>query len=253
MMIKFLNNKKNSTQIDLSQLKIPYPMKSKYDMVIPANLFQTWHTTKLPPLMYNAVAKIRKLNPRFNYKIFDDNDCREFIKNNFKHDVLNAYDNLIPGAYKADLWRYCILYKCGGIYLDIKYEPLNGFRFINLLEKEHLVADLDNVCIYNALMVCKAGNEILLKVINRIVENVQTKFYGECYLSPTGPRLLSNFVSTNDDIVDLKHSQLDSNYKLLSYNNIPILKSYYGHLSERDNFSVKEHYASLWNKRQIYL
>ena len=29
-----------------------------------------------------------------------------------------AFDNLIPWAYKADLWRYCVLYLYGGVYAD---------------------------------------------------------------------------------------------------------------------------------------
>ena len=54
--------------------------------------------------------------------------CREFIKNNFDLDILNAYDILKPGAFKADLWRCCILYIYGGIYLDIKYGCFAGFK-----------------------------------------------------------------------------------------------------------------------------
>ena len=109
-----------------------YPIKETYNSIIPLNIFQTWHTKKLPPKMFNSIQVIRRFNPRFRYYLFDDNDCREFIKKNYDSDILNAYDSLIPGAFKADLWRYCILYKMGGIYLDIKYKPYNGFRFINL-------------------------------------------------------------------------------------------------------------------------
>lgn len=106
-------------------------INSNLNIEIPNNIFQTWQDKKLPPLMYLAIQNIKKLNPRFKYYLFDDDECREFIKNNFYIDFLNAYDNLIPGAYKADLWRYCILYKKGGIYLDVKYTPINGFKFFN--------------------------------------------------------------------------------------------------------------------------
>lgn len=61
-----------------------------------------------------------------------------------------------------------------GIYLDIKYQPINGFKFINLAEKEHWVLDCNKIGIYNALMVCKPGNNILLQAIKQIVENVKT-------------------------------------------------------------------------------
>ena len=49
---------------------------------VPANIFQTLHTKMLPPKMFTSIAKIKQLNPGFKYYLFDDNDCREFIKNN---------------------------------------------------------------------------------------------------------------------------------------------------------------------------
>jgi mannosyltransferase OCH1-like enzyme len=128
---------------------------NNFSFEIPNNIFQTWHTKKLPLRMFQMIKKMIKSNPRFRYYLFDDNDCRNFIQKNFDTDVLHAYNNLIPGAYKADLWRYCILYKYGGIYIDIKYYPVNNFKLFNLLKKEHWVLDNGGGGIYNALMVCK--------------------------------------------------------------------------------------------------
>ena len=236
-------------------LKIPYPLKDNYNIIIPTNIFQTWHSKIIPPLMANSIKQIRLLNPRFNYYLYDDNDCRDFIKNHFKPDVLDAYDRLIPGAYKADLWRYCILFIKGGIYLDIKYTPINSFKFINLTESEHLAADINNVNIYNAIMVCLPKNEILFKAIRQIVENVKNKFYGNGFLDPTGPALLSKYISTSDTIVDLKHKEIngDNNNKIIYFHDIPILKSYQGHEREKQNYSIKKHYSELWRERKVYL
>ena len=33
--------------------------------------------------------------------------------------VRQAYDSLIPGAFKADLFRYCVLLIYGGVYADV--------------------------------------------------------------------------------------------------------------------------------------
>jgi mannosyltransferase OCH1-like enzyme len=222
---------------------------------IPNNIFQTWQNKRLPPLMYLAIKKIKQQNPRFNYYLFDDNECRNFIKDNFDYDVLKAYDTLIPGAYKADLWRYCILYKRGGIYLDIKYKPLNGFKFYNLLDKEYFVLDFGGGGIYNALMVCKPGNEILLKAIRQIVENVKNRYYGLSFLEPTGPHLLIKYFSDEEkNSLVLKHilcGNQDSD-KIITYNSVPILGCYKGYLKDRDNYSIKKHYSELWNNRIIY-
>lgn len=164
-------------------------------MSINNNIFQTWHSKKLPKLMFLAILQIKKTNLRFNYYLFDDNDCRKFIKTHFDNKVLNAYDKLIPGAYEADLWRYCVLYKMGGIYLDIKYIPINNFKFRNLLNREYWVTDIDGNGIYNDLMICREGNPILLNAINRIIDNVKNKYYGSSCLELTGPLLLGQYFS----------------------------------------------------------
>ncbi len=83
----------------------PYTsLKNNYKSVVPLNIYQTWFTKDLPPKLRQRVELLKFQNPQFNHHLFDDNDCRKFIKTHFKSDVLGAYDTLIPGAYKADLW-----------------------------------------------------------------------------------------------------------------------------------------------------
>lgn len=233
-----------------------YPNKSIYNSIIPLNIFQTWWTKdKLTPSMFHCINMIKNNNPRFNYHLFDDNDCRQFIEKNFNSNVLNAYNTLIPGAYKADLWRYCILYKMGGIYLDIKYKPINNFKFINLTEKEHFVLDADGQGIYNALIVSKPGNEILKRAINKVVENVQKKFYGKDCLEPTGPKMLSSFFSTHEkNNLDMNHQVYFSDYnnRVINFNNIIILKAYNGYITDYHYNKKTEHYSVLWGQRRIY-
>jgi len=231
-------------------------MSEKNNFKIPENIFQTWHSKILPKSMFLAVLQIKRANPRFNYYLFDDNDCREFIRKYFDNEVLNAYDKLIPGAYKADLWRYCILYKMGGIYLDIKYIPMNNFKFINLLNREYWVTDVDGNGIYNALMICKVGNPILLNAINKIVDNVKNKYYGTSFLEPTGPLLLSKYFTDEEKkksvIKHVVNGHNDFN-KFILFNNHPILQCFRGYYVEQNKYKIKKHYSELWNERNIYL
>jgi mannosyltransferase OCH1-like enzyme len=223
---------------------------------IPANIFQTWHSKEIPLLMMKSIINIKKNNPNFHYYLFDDNDCANFIKKNFPEKVLNAYNSLIPGAYKADLWRYCILYKMGGIYMDIKYTPINGFKLYNLLEKEHWVLDIDNNGIYNAVMVCKPGNQILLKAIEKICVNVENKNYGNNMFEPTGPALLADLFSREEkNLFDMKHVLYGVNdyEKVVQFNGENVLNCYPGYFKERSYFMNKKHYADLWNERRVYL
>jgi mannosyltransferase OCH1-like enzyme len=231
-------------------------MSKKNYSEIPLNIFQTWHSKKLPKSMFLAVLKIKKTNPRFNHYLFDDNDCRNFIKKHFDENVLNAYDKLIPGAYKADLWRYCVLYKMGGIYLDIKYIPVNKFKFRNLLNCEYWVTDVDGNGIYNALMICNARNPILLNAINKIVENVKNKYYGVSFLEPTGPLLLGQYFTDEEKKQSsIKHVINGNNDcdKLILLNNYPILRCFQNYYSEQNKYKIKKHYSELWHERNIYL
>jgi mannosyltransferase OCH1-like enzyme len=181
---------------------MPYIISKKhYFLVIPLTIYQTWYTKDLPPNMQKNVEQLKQQNPEFSYELYDDNDCREFIRINFAPDVLHAYDMLIPGAYKADLWRYCVLYKNGGIYMDIKLSCVNGFKLIELCESEHYGLDREGhnninmpIPIYNALMVCKKNNPFLLEAIHKIVKNVKIKYYGFNALYPTGPGMLSEVI-----------------------------------------------------------
>ena len=109
--------------------------------LIPLNIFQTWYTLDLPENMRRNIDLLKQNNPEFKHYLYDDEMCRNFIKENFNNDTLWAFDKLRPGAYKADLWRYCVLYIHGGIYLDIKFRSLNNFRLIELTDKEYWVKD----------------------------------------------------------------------------------------------------------------
>jgi mannosyltransferase OCH1-like enzyme len=245
----------------------PTPMSKR---VIPLYIFQTFYTKQLSPEMQESTNKIKSTNPEFTYILADDTDCYEFIKNNFPEPVADAYLRLIPGAYKADLWRYCVLYIYGGIYLDIKYRPINGFKFINLVDKEHYVLDLpylQNMNIYglyNAFMICKPKNTILLKCIEEIVKNVQTKYYGTSPLEPTGPILLGKIYSSYNDIDNIDTClSIKKKYKFIFileqqqenilYKNIPILEAYSSYRSEQKKSFKNPHYSKLWKDRRVYL
>lgn len=235
--------------------KIPYPLKNYYNPIIPLNIFQTWHTKKLPKKMNKSVNFIKDNNPAFKHYLFDDEDCRSFIKNNFDNNVLNAFDSLIPGAYKADLWRYCVLYKLGGIYIDIKYIPLNGFKLINLTEKEHFVLDKDKYGIFNALMACLPENKILLLAIKKIVENVNKKYYGNSPLDPTGPRLLGSLFSSKEkEKFNMYHDFfLTDENKYIFYDNYTVFKNYSDYKIEQLNNQKNPHYSIMWNEKKIYI
>jgi len=242
------------------RLNIPFQLKRTYNSIIPLNLYTCWHTKDLPPLMKENYDFLVESNPKIAFHLYDEEECREFIKNNFEEDVLNAYNSLIPCSYKSDLWRFCVLYINGGIYMDIKYRCVNNFKFIALTEEEHFVRDMGEKGVYTALIVTLPKNEIMRKCIYQIVENVKNKFYGESDLSPTGPGLLASCFKNEGnerDALQMYHDSSVLENKLNEFyivkNDRIILKFYNGYRDEQSKFQKKKHYSILWGEKNIYL
>ena len=211
----------------------PFLVNNTYNSVIPLNMYTCWHTKELPTLMQQ------------NYI------------DNFDEKVLNAYNSLIPCSYKSDLWRFCVLYINGGIYLDIKYKCVNGFKFIALTEKEYFVRDRPINMTYTALIVVKPQNPIMLKCINKIVTNVSNKYYGENALQPTGPGLLGTCFSKEDfEAMELFFTDTTTDYfkkEYMVFKNSIILTYYDEYRNEQKKHQKNKHYSQLWDERNIYI
>ena len=222
-------------------------------MEIPRKIFQTWKTKELSGGMAANRKLLIKRTPGFEHILFDDSDCREFLAKHFKPPVLLAYDRLIPGAFKADLWRYCVMYIEGGIYMDIKLNFVEGFNAERLLEREHYPLDVPLnrktpflealhqgkrepkvQGIYQAFLVCRKGSDIMRQAVFRCVRNVLNRKYGRNILSVSGPCFLY------DVIKDVKPSEL-SNQVLTSKKN-----------HERSELGIVDHYIMIDNTKIVY-
>lgn len=146
------------------------------------------------PELLKLIQRVKELSSESQYKLFDNILLREFIQNNFEERVLNAYDLLVPFAYKADLGRYCILYKMGGWYFDISIKLLN---FINPRPEIQSIAYRDiqffsgtSWAVWNGALYSRPKNPVFLDAIATIVNNCKEKYYGVSPLCPTGPTVL---------------------------------------------------------------
>ena len=123
---------------------------------------------KIPKKVYE---NIQKYAPNYNLIIFDDNEIIDFLKKNYPDSVLKAFLSLDRRPHKADLFRYCYLYKYGGVYLDIKtvltknIDDIFNKRDVQL----YTVISSTNYTIHQGIIATVPKNPIFLKLINYIV------------------------------------------------------------------------------------
>ncbi len=221
-------------------------------MPIPLKIFQTWHTKDLPPHMNEISKSFAISNPEFEYFMFDENDCRNYIKMYYGDQVLEAYDTLIPRSYKSDLWRFCVLFREGGIYIDIKFRCYNGVKLINMTDREYFVRDHNPSNAYTGFIVCGPGCKALENCIKRIVENVRNRYYGLSSLHPTGPALLAKQFSYNEiSNFPLRLGIGDGGSQRIIKDDEIILIEYENYRKEQSK-EILPHYSILWKEKRIY-
>ena len=113
----------------------PINVKSLYTEVpraagkIPNHVYQTWVRPVLPLVLALQVRRFRRMNPDYSFSFFDDRQMADYMETNYAgHPILKVFKDLYMPVLKADIWRYCILFREGGIYCDIKSTLTVPFR-----------------------------------------------------------------------------------------------------------------------------
>jgi len=142
----------------------------EYEQKIPKIIWQTMKTNEVPVFMKSYADSWINLNPEYEYRFCDDTDIIGFLKKDFP-EYLPGYQNLKYGASKADLWRYLIIYKYGGVYADIDCMCLNSLR--NWVDKDakFVTALGTNKDICQWLIITVPKNPIFLRAAQKTLQN----------------------------------------------------------------------------------
>lgn len=76
----------------------------------------------LPPAAAENIAQLKAVNIAWEHRLYDDAAATRFIAGHYGPAVLRRFERINPayGAARADLLRYLLLYRFGGVYLDLK-------------------------------------------------------------------------------------------------------------------------------------
>lgn len=169
-------------------------------MVNVSQVFITENNEPLPDLFKESSNTVKNFLKHTNYHLYNHNELKDFINENFPKEVFNSFLKLNPYSYKADLAYYCLGYLKGGWFVDISIKirfPLNMENLPNidfLGFRDYGQGALNPATLHYplqaSLFYTKPKSKIMEQAIKIIVENCKNEEYGLTSSCPTGPSVL---------------------------------------------------------------
>lgn len=249
----------------MDRMKIPSnipPRIQGRNTKIPKKLVRCSESFYVNRIFENSYNSVVQLNPDFDIYYFDDASIVDFIRENFSQRVLDAYNTLIPGAYRADLFRLCYLYVNGGFYID--FNKTLKIPISELYEDDdEFVSPIAEKQIWQGFFGCIPGLPFIRLCIDEIVKTIEDRVYGENPLDVTGPtvlyRVYKNMTGVEPKVGSYVHNGIKyhfiSEYKgneLFEYNGRVFLDLNRGIRRVMNSTMNLPHYYVLWENKSIY-
>ena len=249
---------KVSTTIDITVNNTILEEEPDKEQRIPKIIFQT--SSIYPRQLPECIKNLIDLNPEYEYRFFDDTKRRAFLKSTFSQQVVDAYDLLISGAFKADLFRYAYLFIYGGCYFDDKI--IARVPISQIIEPDDdliLCKDVENESILNAIIFAEPRNFLFLKLLLSACDNILSG-QTSSMLELTGPKLMYKVFHEHVSEKNFKmvHQVVNEDYNyyknfeilLLNNNKVAFTKTTPEALQRF--LTDPNHYRQLWNRGEIF-
>ena len=168
--------------------------KSHFDRVVPSEnpripkiIHHIWVGGPLPSVFQKYIDSWKKHHPDWEHRLWTDDDVKDF-----EFVTGQAYFRCQNPGHKADILRYEILNKIGGLYVD------TDFLCIKPHDKLHHACDFYTGMGANQIYIGIIGSAPCHPIIKKCLDRIKNKngFYnsGQKIASNTGPFLFTNSV-----------------------------------------------------------
>lgn len=178
----------------LIPIYLPARINADYSQIIPMVIWQTWKSVQASgPNHYAAVMSFINHNPEYEYYMFDDEAALEFMCTFYPEQSL-IYQQVVPGAAKADLWRLGIMARYGGVYFDTDSESITPLRNI-IWQNASVVSGLGCVGDFHQWALIYPPRHIIIEATFKFalkrLKELYNKHEGGDIVTATGPGALS--------------------------------------------------------------
>ena len=166
--------------------------------MIPKIIWQSWKTKDLDPLIQDRLHTMMAMNPDYKHFLLTDDEIDHFVHTEYADcpDILACYDRLNIIVAKVDFWRYLVLYKYGGVYLDMDSTINQSLDGLIRPDDEAIITREGHPGIFvQWALIFNAGHPILKSTIDLIVRNIQTNAFPNDIHKMTGPTAFTQGVN----------------------------------------------------------
>lgn len=165
-------------------------------MSIPKVIYQTFKSDDLPLITRWHIKRFRENNKDYQYEFYDDHRIESFFLEEFGQDILSLYKRLNIGAAKADMFRYAILLKRGGIYLDIDSNIKGSLNNIIQEDDQAIISLEKNPNLFVQWALIYAPNHPFLKrTLDKVIDNIKNNSYPNDVHKMTGPSVYTEAIN----------------------------------------------------------
>lgn len=223
------------------------------------NFFQIALSSKVekPKIDHNNIFKTFG---NINYKLYTFREIRKEFYKDSNSKVEEAFSHVKAYAFKADIFRYYLLYKYGGWYSDLnnifsgtKIDTSNIDMFCF---KEMVPGSSQPNSVQNSILYAKKENKFIKAALDQAINNVLSNFYGDHPLSVTGPVVIGKAIYEQYDDLDRLGSFIanDSGQRLFLLPNSEIFAYYKpkAYLPAESGLQGGNNYNDFWYSKTLY-
>jgi mannosyltransferase OCH1-like enzyme len=201
--------------------------------VVPKIVHMYWHTPDMPGFIVDCIQSVKNANPEWDVRIYHKYDIEEHASGDVPEFVYRKY-NLpkfrdVYVKYVSDWFRLYVMYKYGGVYIDMGCICINGFDTLIDMTYPHLQGNNSFIdafdCMENGFLAAAPADPFIKEWICETVVSHQDYGSREKYSEVNfkyGPQLIGWLPYLVQHLAWRKVADTNTNFRLLPHVTSPV-------------------------------
>lgn len=144
----------------------------------PRVMHRIWECETIPEHYFPSLHSWLESSTSMFHLLWTNALREKFIAKELGEHELKLYRRLVPGAYRADFFRYFIMFYVGGLYSDIDTFLSNRLTEIKDFDTvTTLVIDLDSSKLLNGVLIAPSENPLFLCAMGEVLDHSSRRHY----------------------------------------------------------------------------